>query len=441
MVRKKPPEGTVGYGEPTYERLIGAAPEPLESSFAVSHAMMLNVINRPGDCWAAMRQLLTENDEPPVRRRRHVHTALSIYRGLLGSGVVERLPEPDDHGRPARLTVDLQPDFALNQPLSPFALAAFDLLDRGVRDVPPRRALGDRGDPGGPAAGAVGAAVEGPRRGGRGDEGARGSSTRSGWSCSRTSPIRSRCATCSRWATRRTPAAIRGCSTHELKPKSVARDLSERSMTFTEYVAFYGLARAEGIVLRYLADAYKALRQTVPEARRTEQVADLIAWLGELVRQVDSSLLEEWERLRNPDPEAELVAEADRKPPADHQQARLPGAGPQRAVPPGRAGRPPSLVRPRRAGLRDGLDGAGLGGRAGALLRRARRDPDRGERPRSGVADHRPSRPGSWRLRQILDDPAGDHDWAITAEVDLAASDEAGEAVVTIAGVGAGGTW
>jgi hypothetical protein len=93
-----------------------------------------------------------------------------------------------------------------------------------------------------------------------------------------------------------------------LSPKSVVRDLAERSMTFPEYVAFYGLARAEGVVLRYLADAYKALRQTVPEAARTEPLADLIAWLGELVRQVDSSLLEEWERLRNPDPEKAIAA-------------------------------------------------------------------------------------------------------------------------------------
>ena len=98
VVRKKPPEGTVGYGEPTYERLISADPEPLESSFAVSHSMLLNVINRPGDCFVAMRHLLTENDEPPARRRAHIHRALSIYRGLLSSGVVEQLPEPDALG-------------------------------------------------------------------------------------------------------------------------------------------------------------------------------------------------------------------------------------------------------------------------------------------------------------------------------------------------------
>ena len=85
---------------------------------------------------------------------------------------------------------------------------------------------------------------------------------------------------------------------HELSPKSVARDLSERAMTFVEYVGYYGLARSEGLVLRYLADAYKALRQTVPDEARTEEVDDLTEWLGELVRQVDSSLLDEWEQLR-----------------------------------------------------------------------------------------------------------------------------------------------
>ena len=63
VVRKKPPEGTVGYGEPTYDRLISAPPEPLESSFGVTHAMIINVISRPGNCWTAMSELLTDNDE------------------------------------------------------------------------------------------------------------------------------------------------------------------------------------------------------------------------------------------------------------------------------------------------------------------------------------------------------------------------------------------
>ena len=73
-------------------------------------------------------------------------------------------------------------------------------------------------------------------------------------------------------------------------------------MTFGEYVQFYRLARSEGLVLRYLSDAYKALRQTVPDEAKTEELTDLIEWLGELVRQVDSSLIDEWERLSHPDP-------------------------------------------------------------------------------------------------------------------------------------------
>ena len=101
---------------------------------------------------------------------------------------------------------------------------------------------------------------------------------------------------------------------HQLAPKSVARDMYERAMTFIEYIGFYGLSRCEGLVLRYLAQAYRALRQTVPEEARTEELADLIEWLGELVRQTDSSLIDEWSKLR--DPGAEPEAPIDERPPA-----------------------------------------------------------------------------------------------------------------------------
>ena len=97
---------------------------------------------------------------------------------------------------------------------------------------------------------------------------------------------------------------------------SIPGDPSHARATFSEYVAFYGLARSEGLVLRYLADAYKALRQTVPESARTEELRDLTEWLGELVRQVDSSLLDEWERLTSPGPEPLAGGVRDEKPPA-----------------------------------------------------------------------------------------------------------------------------
>src|SRR3954451_9704362 len=136
VVRKKPPEGSIGWGRPTYDRLVEGEAEPLKSSFQVSHAMLLNVISRPGDAFTAMRHLLTENHEDAHSQRRLIRRAIAIYRALLAGGVVEQLAEPDDEGRRVRLTVDLQMDFALNQPLSPFALAAIDLFDLESPDYP-----------------------------------------------------------------------------------------------------------------------------------------------------------------------------------------------------------------------------------------------------------------------------------------------------------------
>src|SRR6202011_5555557 len=117
VVRKRPPEGFVSWGVPTFERLVAAEPEPLTSSFRVSHAMLLNVIARPGDAFAAMRHLLTDNHKDRPAQIRNMRRAIAIYRALLAGGVVERLAEPDAEGRQVQLTVDLQFDFALNQPL------------------------------------------------------------------------------------------------------------------------------------------------------------------------------------------------------------------------------------------------------------------------------------------------------------------------------------
>ena len=130
IVRKKAPEGFVGWSDTSFEKLQLAQPEPLTSHFSVTHAMLLNVISRPGNAFTAMRHLLEDNHEPRARQRRHILRAIAIYRALLTAGVVERLPEPDAEGRIVRIVGDLQLDFALNQPLSPFVLAVIELLDR-----------------------------------------------------------------------------------------------------------------------------------------------------------------------------------------------------------------------------------------------------------------------------------------------------------------------
>src|ERR1700685_889561 len=132
VAKKKPPEGAISWGKPTFERLVNSEPEPLTSSFTVTHAMVLNVIDRPGNAYLALKHLLRDNHEDRAKQRKHIHRAIEIYRALLAGGVVERLDEPDEKGRYVRLTVDLQYDFALNQPLSPFALAAIELLDKPV---------------------------------------------------------------------------------------------------------------------------------------------------------------------------------------------------------------------------------------------------------------------------------------------------------------------
>ena len=222
---------------------------------------------------------------------------------------------------------------------------------------------------------------------------------------------------------------------YQIAPKSVVREMYEQAMTFAEYVASYGLARAEGIVLRYLADAYKALRQTVPEEARTEELTDLIEWLGELVRQVDSSLIDEWERLR--DPAAADTAIVDDKPPAVTGNVRAFRVLVRNAL----------FRRVELAALRRYYDLGQLDADSGW-------DADAWEDALSEYyeeydsigtgADARgpalliiETGKDYWTVRQILDDPAGNHDWAITGAVDLAASDEAGTAVLHITNVGA----
>ncbi|HUB39665.1 MAG TPA: DUF3516 domain-containing protein [Streptosporangiaceae bacterium] len=433
VVRRKPPEGMVSWGQPTFDRLVAAEPEPLKSSFAVSHAMLLNVISRPGNAFAAMKHLLTDNHEDPAARRKHISRAIAIYRALLAGGVVERLDSPDADGRWVRLTVDLQEDFALNQPLSPLALAAIELLDRSSPDYPldvlsviestlddPRQVLSAQ------LFKARGEAVAAMKADGIEYE-------------ERMDLLEA--VTYPRPQADLLEAAYdlykRGhpwVADHQLAPKSVARDMYERAMTFGEFISFYGLARSEGLVLRYLADAYKAMRQTVPEEARTEELTDLIEWLGELVRQVDSSLIDEWEQLRNPVEEAQHLA-ADRPPAVTGNKRAF------RVLVRNALFRRVELAALRRwdeLGELDSGDGWDAGAWAEAL------EPYFAEHGEIGTgADARgpamliiEELPGTWLTRQIFDDPAGDHDWGFSATVDLGASDEAGGAVITVTEVG-----
>ena len=435
LVRRRPAEGFVSWGQPTFDRLVAAEPETLTSSFAVSHAMVLNVISRPGDAFAAMRRLLDDNDEDRPAQRRHIRRAIAIYRALLAAGVVERLDVPDEEGRRLRITVDLQRDFALNQALSPFALAAIELLDREAPTYPldvlsvieatlenPRQVLSaQRHKARGEAVAAMKAeGIEYEER------------MELLESVTHPQPL----AELLEAALDIYRVGHPWVGEYELTPKSVARDLYERAMTFVDYVGFYGLARSEGLVLRYLADAYKALRQTVPEEARTEELADLIEWLGELVRQVDSSLLDEWEALREPAPvDGAVPVVLPEGPPPVTANARAFRVLVRNAL----------FRRVELAALWRVDDLGGLDGEAGWDAERwagalgdyfAEHDAiGTGADARGPAMLIIEIEPARWQVRQIFDDPAGDHDWGISAEVDLAASDEAGTAVLRVTAV------
>ncbi len=394
--------------------------------------MILNVVGRPGDAFAAMRHLLTDNHEDPAAQRRHIRRAFAIYRALLAGGVVERLAEPDEQGRRWRLTVDLQADFALNQPLSPLALAAIELLDRESPEYPldvlsvieatlddPRQVLAAQ------LFKARGEAVAQMKADGIEYE-------------ERMDLLES--------VTYPRPLAelLEGAyeiyrrghpwvADHELAPKSVARDMYERAMTFVEYVGYYGLSRCEGLVLRYLAEAYQALRRTVPEEARTEELTDLIEWLGELVRQVDSSLIDEWEHLRGASSPASLP---DRPPPAVTGNQRA-----FRVLVRNALFRRVELAALRRYEDLGGLD-AGAGWDADTWAEALEPYFDEHDEIGTGADARGPGlliieqQRDHWTARQIFDDPAGDRDWGISALIDLAASDEAGAAVLRVTDVG-----
>jgi superfamily II RNA helicase len=435
LVRRKVPEGMVPWSESTMTRLIDAAPEPLTSNMRVSTAMILDVVDRPGDPFAAMRRLLTENHEPRRRQLQHIREAIGIARSLLQAGVLERLDEPDTAGRRYRLTVDLPPDFALNQPLSTFALAAIEVLDPVSETYAPD------------VVSVIEATLEDPRQivaaqlnKAKGEAVAQMKAEVIEYEerielleeVTYPKPLAELLGQVFEVYRQSNPWAADG----RLSPKSVVREMWERALTFREFVSVYGLTRSEGAVLRYLSDAFKALRSGVPAAARIEEVSDIVEWLGELVRQVDSSLLDEWERLTSPDRPLEAPVAIPARP--------RPLTGNERAF--------TAMVRNslfRRVelfALRRWYDLGLLDADAGWTSERWE------EVVRAYFAEHDEVGIGAdargpalliidrqsrvWRVRQILDDPAGDHDWGFDVEVDLEASDEKGTAILRLLDAG-----
>ena len=268
---------------------------------------------------------------------------------------------------------------------------------------------------------------------------------------------------------------------YELSPKSVVREMVENAMTFSDLISRYELGRSEGVVLRYLTDAYRALRQVVPDEHRTSEVVELIDWLGGLVRAVDSSLLDEWEALGAAQAgraqEGAALLESDR-PDADDSLGveRAFGADADgevaftRNLHAFRVAVRKELFRRVELMARDDVEGlarldaaSGWGeqrwdealgryweeydwlgtdqaARAVALAPLDER-PDDSALAAVGVSAplrEALERSGRkvWLATQVLEDPEGDHDWRLVALVDLTASDEAEQVVLRLLSVG-----
>ena len=447
--RRKPADGEVSWTEQTYDKLVAAEPEPLVSKMRVDHSMILNVVQRPGDPVRALSHLLRDNHESPRGQARLSRRAITLGRSLLDTGVLQRVSPAGPDGRTITVRGELQHDFALNQPLAPLALATFDVLD----PESPTHALD--------VVSVIEAILDDPRQVLMAQQyAARGAAVAEMKADGIEYEERMTLLEDVTWPR---PLADLLEATFEifrqshpwvsesaLSPKSVVRDMYERAMTFTEYVAVYQLSRSEGLVLRYLTDAYRTLRQTVPAAHRDEQFDDLLEWLGETVRQTDSSLLDEWEALSDPDAN-ERLEELEGLYAHGGARPTRPITFNERAF---RVMVRNAMFRRVELASRDRFEELAALDEASAALTEPPRhtlldEAAWDEALGAYYAEHdsigtdgdargpqlltilpAPDEGRSWVARQTIHDPEGDHDWVIEATVDLDASDDAGEPVV-----------
>jgi superfamily II RNA helicase len=448
VVKRKPPEHNfANWDLATFKRLIGAPPERLVSRFEVSHGMLLNVLSRRTDGCRALQALIRESHEPERAKKTHFRRAWQLFRALLNRGIVEVVPRTAEGSR-LRVNADLQEDFSMDHALSLYLLETIPLLEpesethaldlltlvESILENPEvilRRQLDKL----------KGQKVAEMKAEGM-DYDQRMAELEK---MEHPKPLADFVYSTFNEFANRHPWV----SEEAIRPKSIAREMFEGFRSFPDYVQEYDLERVEGLLLRHLNSVYKVLAQTVPDGVKTETVLETELYLRDMLRQVDSSLLEEWERMRN----------------VGFQPAE---AGP--AMRPPRPLEPPDVTRDAKAftaairtrvfaflrawSIRD--DAAALAAldasvdeqgqqwtveRLRALReehvlehRALRLDPEARNLRHTSVA---PSPDGSsWRVQQMLIDPEGLNDWVLELDVDLASSRAAEAPVIQLVRLG-----
>lgn len=426
--KKRPPENFVNWNEDTFNKLIESVPEQLTPRMRITHSMVLAEVEQGGNARARVDQLIEDSLQPAEEKvKLHVRAA-EVLQTLIDADVV--VHEVDENGEDVySVTMDLPEDFALDQPLSPFLLAALELLD----PESPEYAFD--------LVSMVEATLEDPRQVLRAQERKARDAAMAEMKMDGVDyderleriadvtypkPLEDLLdAAFSKYCD-----AVPWARDYCLRPKSVLRDMLESAADFKGYIQKLGIMRYEGILLRYLSEAFRGLDRTIPEDKRTEQLKDIIAWLGLIVRSVDSSLVDEWEN-------AGAVLDA-----------ASPDAAGVEAVVRDRRGltvlvRNALFSRVRMAAHRDaaGLGEAdgdwGFGERAWMQALDEYYETheeillDADARSKAYLmfdeADEEELR--VWHVRQIFHDEAGDNDFVIVADVDLDATQE-GDGVV-----------
>ncbi|MEE8675205.1 DEAD/DEAH box helicase [Tractidigestivibacter scatoligenes] len=290
---KTPPSDFVGWNKQTFERLIAAEPEKLRPRLRITHSMVLAEIEQGGDAWARTHKLIEDSAQTPEEKAALSQRTDEVFATLIDAGVVER-HEEDDGTASYLLTIDLPEDFALDQPLSPFLLAAIELLDpesetyaldlismvEATLEDPLQILRAQEREARGAAIAAMKAeGIEYEERMERAQE------------VTYPKPLEDLLDAAFAEYCEKVPWASDYC----LRPKSVLRDMVETASDFRTYIGRYKIARSEGTLLRYLSDAYRVLDRTVPAEKRDERLEDIVTWLRLVVRTTDSSLVDEWE--------------------------------------------------------------------------------------------------------------------------------------------------
>jgi len=302
-VKRKPPERNfVNWDENTFQRLISASPERLESRFKITHGMLLNILSRPGDGCRATRTLIRECHDAPRAKSGHRRRAWQLFRSLLKREIVE-VTAPDETGSYLRVNVELQDDFSMDQTLSLYLLETLPLLDPQDGEYPldvvtlvesiledPRIILLKQLD-----------RVKSEKMAAMKAEGVEYDERMEELEkLEHPKPKREFVYSTFNAFADRHPWV----GEENIHAKSIAREMFENFRSFADYIKDYELHRSEGLLLRHLSRVLKVLKQTVPETGKSPAILEVEAYLESMLREVDSSLLEEWERMRDPGFEA-----------------------------------------------------------------------------------------------------------------------------------------